>query len=151
MYNIWPNLSLNWYTAAPILILPADTPCILQSTNKTRTLTLMPVQITHRFVFEYIWARNEEISRSQNAEWLDTHLNTWGYRWRLVSTQENYPWIGTDKKIILCLVSSGVELMTLTQNWKISCPFQSTDNFPEWKLDFRIVKLYTSCKDLGRT
>ena len=34
---------------------------------------------------------------------------------RLVSTQENYPWIGTDKKVFLCLVSSGLELMTLTQ------------------------------------
>ena len=33
----------------------------------------------------------------------------------LVSTQENYPWIGTDKKVFLCLVSSGLELMTLTQ------------------------------------
>jgi hypothetical protein len=29
--------------------------------------------------------------------------------------KENYPWIGTDKKIFLCLVSSGLELMTLTQ------------------------------------
>jgi hypothetical protein len=38
-----------------------------------------------------------------------------------------------DKKISLCLVSSGVELMTLTQK-KFSCPFQSTDSFPEWKL-----------------
>jgi hypothetical protein len=34
---------------------------------------------------------------------------------RLVSTQENYPWIGTDKKMFLCLVNSGLELMTLTQ------------------------------------
>jgi hypothetical protein len=38
----------------------------------------------------------------------------WGVL-RLVSTQENYPWIGTDKKMFLCLVSSGLELMTLTQ------------------------------------
>jgi hypothetical protein len=35
--------------------------------------------------------------------------------YRLISTQGNYPWIGTDKKIFLCLVSSGLELMTLTQ------------------------------------
>jgi hypothetical protein len=34
---------------------------------------------------------------------------------RLISTQENYPWIGTDKNIFLCFVSSGLELMTLTQ------------------------------------
>ena len=34
---------------------------------------------------------------------------------RLVSTQENYPWNGTDKKVFLCLVSSGLELTTLTQ------------------------------------
>ena len=34
---------------------------------------------------------------------------------RLVSSQENYPWIRTDKKMFLCLVSSGLELMTLTQ------------------------------------
>jgi hypothetical protein len=27
----------------------------------------------------------------------------------------NYPWIGTDKNIFLCLVSSGLELMTLTE------------------------------------
>jgi hypothetical protein len=30
-------------------------------------------------------------------------------------TQENYPWIGTDKNVFLCLVSSGLELMTLRQ------------------------------------
>jgi hypothetical protein len=59
---------------------------------------------------------------------------------RLVSSQENYLWIGTDKKIFLCFVSSGLELMTLTQR-KFSCPFQSTDNFPEWKLAFRMVLL----------
>jgi hypothetical protein len=34
---------------------------------------------------------------------------------RLISTQENYPWIGTDKKMFLCLLSSGLELMTLIQ------------------------------------
>ena len=34
---------------------------------------------------------------------------------RLVSTQENYPSIGSDKKIFLCLVSSRLELMTKTQ------------------------------------
>jgi hypothetical protein len=50
---------------------------------------------------------------------------------RLVSTQENYPWIGTDKKIFLCLVSSGLELMTLTQR-KIFLSVPTTDNFPEW-------------------
>ena len=40
---------------------------------------------------------------------------------RLVSTQENYPSIGSDKKIFLCLVSSRLELMTLTQR-KIFLP-----------------------------
>jgi hypothetical protein len=39
-----------------------------------------------------------------------------------VSTQENYPWIGTDKKIFLCVVSSGMELMTLTQKKFLSVP-----------------------------
>ena len=59
----------------------------------------------------------------------------WKTGLRLISTLENYPWIGTDKKIFLGLVSSGLELMTLTQR-KIflSIPCQSTDNFPEWKL-----------------
>jgi hypothetical protein len=37
---------------------------------------------------------------------------------RLISTKENYPWIGTDKKIFLCLVSSGLELMTLINTKK---------------------------------
>jgi hypothetical protein len=38
-----------------------------------------------------------------------------------------------DKKIFLYLVSSGLELMTLTQrNIFLSVP--TTDNFPEWKL-----------------
>jgi hypothetical protein len=37
------------------------------------------------------------------------------------------------KKIFLCLVSSGLELMTLTQR-EIFLSVQSTDNFPEWKL-----------------
>jgi hypothetical protein len=37
---------------------------------------------------------------------------------RLISTEENYPWIGTDKKIFLCLVSSGLELMTLINTKK---------------------------------
>jgi hypothetical protein len=40
---------------------------------------------------------------------------------RLISTQENYPCIGTDKKIFLCLVGSGLELTTLTQR-KIFLP-----------------------------
>jgi hypothetical protein len=34
---------------------------------------------------------------------------------RLKASFQDYPWIGTDKKIFLCLVSSGLELMTLTQ------------------------------------
>jgi hypothetical protein len=52
---------------------------------------------------------------------------------RLVSTQENYPWIGTDKEIFLCVkvISSNPEL---TRQRNIYCPFQSTDNFPECKL-----------------
>ena len=37
--------------------------------------------------------------------------------------------------MFLCLVSFGLELTTLTQK-KFSSPFQSTDNFPEWKLAF---------------
>jgi hypothetical protein len=57
---------------------------------------------------------------------------------RPVSSQENYPWIGTDKKMFLCLVSSWLELMTLTRRKMfLSVPIQSTDNFPEWKLAFR--------------
>jgi hypothetical protein len=53
---------------------------------------------------------------------------------RLVSTQENYPWNGTDKKVFICLVSSGLE--------KFSSPFQSTDNFPEWKLAFSLFSIH---------
>ena len=42
----------------------------------------------------------------------ESHYEVWKYGWcrfnpgfvlRLVSTQENYPWIGTDKKIFLCM------------------------------------------------
>ena len=58
---------------------------------------------------------------------------------RLVSTQENYPRIGTDKNIFLCVkvISSNPEL---TEN--LSCPFQSTDNFPEWKLAFNLIRAF---------
>ena len=45
-------------------------------------------------------------------------------------------WNGQEN--FLCLVSSGLDLMTLTQR-KSFCPFQSTDNFPEWKLAFRVT------------
>jgi hypothetical protein len=56
---------------------------------------------------------------------------------RLVYTQENYPWIGKVNKIFLCVkvISSNPEL-TRQRKTLISCPFQSTDNFTEWKLAF---------------
>jgi hypothetical protein len=55
---------------------------------------------------------------------------------RLISTQENYPWIGTDKKTFFALKSL-VPTQSSQDKEKFSCPFQSTDNFPEWKLAFR--------------
>jgi hypothetical protein len=56
-----------------------------------------------------------------------------GYDLRLISTQENYPWIGTDKKIFLCVkvISSNPEL---TRQRKIFLSVPTTDNFPKWKL-----------------
>jgi hypothetical protein len=57
---------------------------------------------------------------------------------RLISTQENYPWIGTDKKIFLCVkvISSNPEL---TRKRKTFLSVPTTDNFPEWKLAFSRV------------
>jgi hypothetical protein len=57
------------------------------------------------------------------------------YSINCVSTQENYPWFGTDKKLFLC-----VNVISSNPNKeKLSCPFQSTDNFPEWKLALRPI------------
>jgi hypothetical protein len=57
---------------------------------------------------------------------------------RLISTQENYPWIGTDKKIFLC-GKSLVPTQSSQDKETFSCPFQTTDHFPEWKLAFSPV------------
>jgi hypothetical protein len=52
------------------------------------------------------------------------------YILRLVSTQENYPWIGTDKNIFLCVKVIIAPTQSSQDKEKFSCPFQSTDNFP---------------------
>ena len=52
---------------------------------------------------------------------------------RLVSTQESYPWIGTGIKIFFVLKSL-VPTQSSQDKEIFYCPFQSTDNFPEWKL-----------------
>ena len=56
---------------------------------------------------------NPKSSRSIDVQF--SHKLQFYLHLRLVSTQENYPWIGTDKKVFRCLVSPGLELMTVTQ------------------------------------
>jgi hypothetical protein len=60
---------------------------------------------------------------------------------RLGSTQENYPWIGTDMKIFFFVLKSLVPTQSSQDKEKFSCLFQSADNFPEWKLAFRCLWL----------
>jgi hypothetical protein len=62
----------------------------------------------------------------------------WKSALRLVSTQENYPWIGTDKKIFVVLKPL-FPTQSSQDKEQFSCPFQSTDNFPEWKLALKHV------------
>ena len=44
--------------------------------------------------------------------------------------------VGTDKKIFRCVKVIIVPTQSSQDKEKFSCPFQYTDNFPEWKLAF---------------
>ena len=71
----------------------------------------------------------------QRVAYQGMHTNDYLFGY-LVSIQENYPWIGTDKNIFLCVkvISSNPEL---TRQRKIFLSVPTTDNFPEWKLAFK--------------
>ena len=59
------------------------------------------------------------------------------YALRLVSTQENYRIRGLERtRKFFFVLKSLVPTQSSEDKEKLSCPFQSTDNFPEWKLAF---------------
>jgi hypothetical protein len=63
---------------------------------------------------------------------------------RLVSTQENYPWLERSGQETFFVLKSLVPTQSSQDKEKLSCPFQSTDNFPEWKLAFNVLHQVSS-------
>ena len=66
---------------------------------------------------------------------------------RLISNQENYPWIGTDKKNLFVLKSL-VPTLSSQDKEKFTCQFQSTANFPGWKLAFGVYPHRAGLKNM---
>jgi hypothetical protein len=87
------------------------------------------------FVGLWFWLR---YSTRGMPLWHSGSICAWGVL-RLVSTQQklSVDWNGQENVSLSCELWVGTNDFNTKK--KCSCPFQSTDNFPEWKLAFRQI------------